>query len=1578
MASSSKQVLFLNRYELTEHLAEGGSANVFRVIDTWAPNRRLVAKVQRDDDPRLGRALQREYATLLLHPPMNAPQPVLLHRLEKPLLMGAYRLEGLVLIETQVPGLEWHQWLAQAPTKQEILQAIATLLKSLHGLHQSGLRHGDIKPENILIPQDQPTAAAWIDFGLSDRPGILHGGTPKYLAPEALNGQPELASDLFALGKILEDTDGPAELKTLLAGLRAWNPAERMTATQALEQVHNLLGEADSPTHQNPINPWALDVTSFESIAGALKTRRAVALHACGGRDEGADLWCKAASAQAIKEGWDLISFDALEAMLLEAEEAPHVEDAAHFVIERLLEKAHSNPLVVDAGERLPDSFAELLSLRFSRSTADKHGILWLCWGNDETLADWKDTIVDIPRWDIAAIQSLVTLYRPDLVQPQKVASRLYALTDGGVGAATQLMWNDQSAPEPDLWNLRQSARNAAASLSKVGLGLSRQPLSLASLSDLLERYQSGEETQRDLASLILNTEVESTDGGASFGLTSAAFRKLDLERSLEPARLTCLLETIEAPLATLLLPTSHPWKAHISLVDLLESAKYHYAKREWTFAAECFQAAREVNAEFNDTEITLYINALTRSGQAGAAIGLLETLDNDVFRLSRASMMLEHGFVHEAHDALESLSKSSRSQAATLQLSRAKLKLGKFTEAKELAESIGTPSNSRDKVEQACLQGIVATFRGEAQLGADYLEPLLESYPDDPELTGKLSSALALVYQKSGRSEKAKALYLQSIACAEETYSTKAMLNRLTNLGTLEQNVYDYGAALDTYKKASKLAQALNDTSALLRSGLNLANLQSILGQTHEARTTLSNLEFLSRDQQFKTEGSYIKLLRLDLELLEASLPADFHKQLRNLESALEQEGLHAALEEATLLRLKAESVTEPNQTTIVALLDWSKRQLETGRESLALQGLFALVRCLSQLGDISSEESALRFLRDQTEKGVNPELNWAVSVLHAVKETQVRNFEEADKLWRHAREAHQVLNRKIPPGLQQQFFGLMPRNILLRHQQENISMHARPESNNLPSVSRLFQIMRALAQETDTERLLSRILDSVVMLSGAERGLLVLASKDDDSLTVRATSGVYEHEAETKAFSRTIAQRAIEALQPIRSGNLQTDGRFNSDHSVHVLSLQSTLCLPLHAPPRVKGALYLDHRMKANAFEDADISVLWAFADQAAIGLANAYVIDELSSQKSKLEVAQRELTMVQKELQSDLAKTQNLSRHTLVNDVELTGPMAEVGVITQSHAMLLISQMVTKVAPTSLPVTISGESGTGKELIARAIHQGSVHGNNGKFVALNCGAVADGLWESELFGHERGAFTGANREKPGLFEVARDGTLFLDEIGDLPLEVQVKLLRVIQQGEFRRVGGHRVLKTNARVVCATHRSLESMVQSGTFREDLWYRLNVIELHLPPLRERPEDIAILIDHFLQHYGPESSKAMSSAAMTLLQNHSWPGNIRELENELQRALALSEDVIEPEHLSPKLQEQNVRAHVQVERFQSERLGPLKPQVESFERHYIEKMLKACGGNRTQAAKALGLTRPGFYKKLKTLGIHKS
>ena len=211
MDNTSEQNLFLNRFVLGAQVAEGGSAKIFRVSDTWFPERKLIAKVQRDDDPRLGRALQREYATLLMHPPINAPKPVLLYRLNEPMIIDKESMQGLVLIETEVEGLEWTAWLKTSPSNQAILLALATLTKSLHGLHLSGLRHGDIKPENILVPVDAPQNASWIDFGLSDRPGAPWRYA-QLSSARSTERSSRARSDL-ALGKVIETVSTSADLR---------------------------------------------------------------------------------------------------------------------------------------------------------------------------------------------------------------------------------------------------------------------------------------------------------------------------------------------------------------------------------------------------------------------------------------------------------------------------------------------------------------------------------------------------------------------------------------------------------------------------------------------------------------------------------------------------------------------------------------------------------------------------------------------------------------------------------------------------------------------------------------------------------------------------------------------------------------------------------------------------------------------------------------------------------------------------------------------------------------------------------------------------------------------------------------------------------------------------------------------------------------------------------------------------------------------------------------------------------------------------------------------------------------------
>ncbi len=318
----------------------------------------------------------------------------------------------------------------------------------------------------------------------------------------------------------------------------------------------------------------------------------------------------------------------------------------------------------------------------------------------------------------------------------------------------------------------------------------------------------------------------------------------------------------------------------------------------------------------------------------------------------------------------------------------------------------------------------------------------------------------------------------------------------------------------------------------------------------------------------------------------------------------------------------------------------------------------------------------------------------------------------------------------------------------------------------------------------------------------------------------------------------------------------------------------------------------------------------------------------------------------------------------------------------VLSKSPRMHDVFELVGHIAPTPSTVLIIGETGTGKEQIARAIHQAAGDTRSGPFVAVNCGALNENLLESELFGHEKGSFTGAAGQRKGRFELAHKGTLFLDEIGDVPASMQVKLLRVLQERRFERVGGTDPIEVDVRVVAATHQNLEKMVKDGTFREDLYYRLNVIRIELPPLRERPEDIALLSAHFCEKYARagQNPPQLSPEAMQLLLDFPWPGNVRQLENAIERACITARDgTIVPANLPPDIArpQPSARNAAQVD------LGrPLPDQLAeitaSFEERYLRRALKRTRGHVGKCAKISGLSRRSITDKIAQYKIDKS
>ncbi len=300
-----------------------------------------------------------------------------------------------------------------------------------------------------------------------------------------------------------------------------------------------------------------------------------------------------------------------------------------------------------------------------------------------------------------------------------------------------------------------------------------------------------------------------------------------------------------------------------------------------------------------------------------------------------------------------------------------------------------------------------------------------------------------------------------------------------------------------------------------------------------------------------------------------------------------------------------------------------------------------------------------------------------------------------------------------------------------------------------------------------------------------------------------------------------------------------------------------------------------------------------------------------------------------------------------------------------IAQSGAMRKVGELIEKVAPSKASVAISGESGTGKEVVARAIHNLSLRREK-PFIAINCASIPATLIESEFFGHERGAFTGADQRRPGVFEMAHGGTLFLDELGEIPIELQAKLLRVLEEGRLRRLGGKVEIEVDVRVLCATNRDLKLEIKNQRFREDLYFRLNVFQVHLPPLRERREDIPILVQHFVEKFAGDSTKRVTGVhpeAMEMLKAHDWPGNIRELRNAVERAVILCDgELITREHLPPDMAGKSPERH-------NFRLSYGLP-LDAVEREYILGSLQRNGNNKARTAEILGVSEKTLYNKL--------
>ncbi len=613
---------------------------------------------------------------------------------------------------------------------------------------------------------------------------------------------------------------------------------------------------------------------------------------------------------------------------------------------------------------------------------------------------------------------------------------------------------------------------------------------------------------------------------------------------------------------------------------------------------------------------------------------------------------------------------------------------------------------------------------------------------------------------------------------------------------------------------------------------------------------------------------------------------------------------------------------------------LEWAEKASEgTQQTSGMYTGILPLVHCgigvaLAQAGRITEAEEAFEQAIECRRESKGD--HWARALLMAGEFYLQRD--DVPKAQAHLKAAKQAFKE-----MEMSYF-LEKTQVLLNQLRESSRGEDAVSGSGILSVDRwrlLYNVSRELTTERDAKVLLDRILGNLLAVYAAERVLVAIKNETPKGFIVDAVRYYNVEADDAEALSQGIIRSVIETNEPVLSMDAQTDKRLNQYQSVIDYHLRSVLCVPVfHFNEGVIGALYVDHRGIGNAFSEEDQTFLQAFANLVGVALVNARMYARVEEKAQYLQ--------------------QEVEKRYQLGDM-----------VGQSDAMQRIYQLIETAAKSDIPVLVQGETGTGKELAARAIHYNSTRKDQ-RFLSQNCATLSPELLQSELFGHKKGAFTGATEDHKGIFEAANGGTVLLDEIADAPPQLQRSLLRVLQEGEIRRVGETEDREVDVRIIAATNRDLKKEVGKGSFREDLYYRLQGIQIDMPPLRERIEDVPVLAEHLLIRAKEDANKSVGGltvGTIRVLTSYDWPGNVRELKNKIQLAVALAE---EEGDITPDLFSETVEQEFQ---------GYLQDRIQEYEKRVIRDALEKYEGNITHTAKELGITRVGLHKKINRLGL---
>ena len=1592
-----------HRYRLERPLGRGGAGTTYLALDE-VRRRPVALKLLGSGRPELVRAFRAEFTTLtgLLHPNL-----ALVHDFGA--LATADAAPRLFYTSEFIDGSTLDRFAADARWP-EVREALVGGLRALDLLHQLGLRHGDLKPQNILVSRDG--RGVLIDLGctrpLDGAPDPSPAGTPGYLAPELLRGEvADQRADLYSLGVTLEALHPPRPLAPLVTALTAPDPRHR---PGDVAEVLESLGAEPPPRHLAPAHPPQLigrqaEVAALERLIEQThhNTPGARALFLLGPEGVGRSRLLQEAKWQAqlvaaVVEG---VADDplALTSMLRRATGRLDLAATLEATLDAARELARGDQatlLVLDDLHRVTPPQRNFL-LALTRSLEPKGHLALITSAIGPLRApDDQALILELAPLDADALERwagdrLAPPVRREILRlsggfPSNISALLGSLRTGDITASDLRALPDSShASSRRLERLERLTRPAQRALAAVAASdhrltierLEALELDRAATSDLAQRGWLQSTTE----GLELVRAAEAKAILATLNQDLVRQTQHDLARALEsPAH-----ESEDRPQRSARLAAR---VTHLAEAGHLDEAAALFAQElelAQTFPDRWPRAVEALAPRSDSPQVALCCAAvLEAAGHPERAVATLERAAapehqlppsvRDELQHQLAEAWLRLGDAARALDILSEIradetEPTPRARRLDL-LARALIKSGRYERAAEVAsEALEQPPT--DESLQAALEqdlGVAKSYLGEVTAAREHLSRAasLTSAESDPRQSYRRLSYEALNEYRAGDVRAAAQRYAQALELALEHDLGDEGPTAALNLGAAAHQLGELARALRSYERGLPIARALGKVSTEATLQANLAQLNLDLGLFPRAERQLQRAEQLAERAGLVFTTAVVESIRGDLarvqgDLIEAQSALNHSLELFTAEGATREAAevdlqLAEVLLESGALDQAAENIGTaasrgPTSDDLEAAISLTRGRLALRRDQAE--------RALTEL------ERALARAQPSGRSELSAAIEAALSQLHSRPGGSPllaeRHRQRAQELW-----------ERMTVGLSPQ-----AREAFWSHPKHAIPTPAAatsPPSRNADDrtqrLEQLLAINRKLNSSLRTRDVLEATMDAAIELTRAERGFLLEVPKDFDGDLSRVEVAIARNLDREKIgrshlkLSRGIAEEVIRTGSPVATIDASADERFSGHESVHAMRLKSVAAVPIQTPQGIIGALYLDNRFQRGRFAPDDIETLLALADQAALALSNARLHDELAQRARELEREQKRV--------EELAAGQARQIDDLVRQVQTKQEVLEHrydygNIIGRSPAMQRVFALLDQVTDLPATVLIQGESGTGKELIARTLHFNSPR-REGPFVAINCGALPETLLESELFGHKRGAFTGAERDREGLFVAARGGTLLLDELGEMPASMQVKLLRVLEQREVRPLGSTSDIPIDIRLVCATNRPLRRLVSEGEFRADLFYRLGVVELDLPPLRERLEDIPTVAEHLLERIAESSGRpalALTPSALRGLMTYHWPGNVRQLENTLTKALLLtSGEAITLADLDlPTLTPSPREAALDREGFERE------------EGARILATLRAERWNVSKVARLLGIPRPTLYRKLKRLGI---